>query len=62
MDKSERRLYRLKRLLDEAEKQGGAPTDDDLAQALGVSRRTILRDMQSVSKEIPKPPTRKRKS
>ncbi len=62
LDKSERRLYRLKRLLDEAENQGGAPTDDDLAQALGVSRRTILRDMQSVSKEIPKPPTRKRKS
>lgn len=61
-DKAERRLYRLKRLLGEAGKQGAAPTDDDLAQALGVSRRTILRDMQSLSNETSKPPTRKRKS
>jgi tetratricopeptide (TPR) repeat protein len=57
-DKAERRIHRLKRLLDEAEQQGAAPTDDDLAQALQVSRRTILRDMQSLTK----PPTRKRKS
>lgn len=61
-DKAERRLYRLKRLLEEAGKQGAAPTDDDLAQALGVSRRTILRDMQSLSSKTSKPPTRKRKS
>lgn len=61
-DKSARRLHRLKRLLDEAERQDGAPTDDDLAQALGVSRRTILRDMQVLAQETPSPPTRKRKS
>lgn len=60
-DKSARRHYRLKRLLDEAEKQDAAPTDDDLAQALDVSRRTILRDMQVLVKEIPRTPTRKRK-
>ena len=58
LDKAERRLYRLNRLIDEAKKQGAAPTDDDLAQALGVSRRTILRDMQTLTK----PPTRKRRS
>lgn len=59
-DKSTRRQHRLKRLLNEAEKQNAAPTDDDLAQALGVSRRTILRDMQ-VLHEQAKPSTRKRK-
>jgi DNA-binding SARP family transcriptional activator/Tfp pilus assembly protein PilF len=59
--KSKRRRYRLKRLLNEAEGQGAAPTDDDLAQALQVSRRTILRDMQALAHEIPRPPTRKRK-
>ena len=60
LDKAERRLYRLKRLIAEAQNQNAAPTDDDLAQALGVSRRTILRDMQSLDKES-KPATRKRK-
>ena len=60
-DKSERRRYRLKRLLEEAEQQGAAPTDDDLAEALGVSRRTILRDLQAMAQEIETPPTRKRK-
>lgn len=59
-DKAERRLYRLKRLITEAQNQNAAPTDDDLAQALGVSRRTILRDMQTLDKES-KPATRKRK-
>jgi Protein of unknown function (DUF1670) len=59
--KSKRRQHRLKRLLEEAERQGAAPTDDDLARGLGVSRRTILRDMQALSQVIPKPPTRKRK-
>ncbi len=34
----------LARLLAEAASQGGVPTDDDLAAALGVSRRTVLRD------------------
>lgn len=44
-DTSERRRHRLRRLLDEAARCDAAPTDDDLATALGVSRRTILRDM-----------------
>jgi DNA-binding SARP family transcriptional activator len=60
-DKTERRLYRLRRLLHEAEAQNAAPTDDDLARALGVSRRTILRDMQAVTHNKKEPSTRKRK-
>jgi DNA-binding SARP family transcriptional activator/tetratricopeptide (TPR) repeat protein len=44
-----RRRQRLRRMLDEAAQQQGAPTDADLAAALGVSRRTILRDMKVVS-------------
>jgi hypothetical protein len=60
-DKTKRRLYRLQRLLREAEAQNAAPTDDDLAQALGVSRRTILRDMQAVLHDEQEPSTRKRK-
>ncbi|HEY3475508.1 MAG TPA: hypothetical protein VGK56_12920, partial [Anaerolineales bacterium] len=60
-DKSARRRYRLRRLLGEAASQGAAPTDDDLARALGVSRRTILRDMQSLAQEDSKPATRRRK-
>jgi DNA-binding SARP family transcriptional activator/predicted ATPase len=59
-NKSERRRNRLKRLLAQAEKQGAAPTDDDLAKALGVSRRTILRDLHAMAHEIETPPTRKR--
>ncbi|HNB50994.1 MAG TPA: tetratricopeptide repeat protein [Anaerolineales bacterium] len=60
-DKTDQRLHRLKRLLHEAEVCEAAPTDDDLAQALNVSRRTILRDMQALAEELPRPPTRKRK-
>jgi hypothetical protein len=59
-DKAERRQHRLKRLLAESTAQGAAPTDDDLAQALEVSRRTILRDMQILHEQAP-PSTRKRK-
>lgn len=44
----ERRRNVLARLLVEAQAQGGAPTAADLAQALDVSRRTILRDMQTL--------------
>jgi hypothetical protein len=55
------RQYRLKRLLQQAKEQGAAPTDEDLACSLGVSRRTILRDMQELAQEIPRLPTRKRK-
>jgi DNA-binding SARP family transcriptional activator/tetratricopeptide (TPR) repeat protein len=60
-DRSERRRFVLKRLLDEAAGQGAAPTDDDLAQALGVSRRTILRDMEALEQAGIKRATRKRK-
>lgn len=44
-----RRQHILQRLLHEAAAQGAAPTDDDLAQALGVSRRTVLRDRQALA-------------
>jgi DNA-binding SARP family transcriptional activator len=60
-DKAERRRQRLRRLLHEAELQGAAPTDDDLARALGVSRRTILRDILAVGR-AQRPATRKRKA
>ena len=60
-DKTAQRRYRLKRLLQEAQAQGAAPTDGELGSALGVSRRTILRDMQELTKENLRPPTRKRK-
>jgi len=59
-DKAERRQHRLKRLLAESSTQNAAPTDDDLASALGVSRRTMLRDMQMLREEMISP-TRKRK-
>ena len=61
-DKAERRKYQLMRLLEQAENQNAAPTDEDLAQALGFSRRTILRDMQSLAQEVYRLPTRKRKA
>lgn len=38
----------LRRLLAEAEEQGAAPTDDDLAAVLGVSRRTVLRLVEAL--------------
>jgi tetratricopeptide (TPR) repeat protein len=59
--KDERRRHRLMRLLQEAQQQGGAPTDDNLASALGVSRRTILRDLQFLADKLPISATRKRK-
>ncbi len=40
-----RRRHRLQRLLEEARQQGAAPTQRDLAEALGVGLRTIERDM-----------------
>jgi DNA-binding SARP family transcriptional activator len=60
-DPAERRQNSLRRLLDEAVAQGVAPTDDDLAAALGVSRRTIVRDMQTLAQSGQRIPTRKRK-
>lgn len=61
IDRTERRRFVLKRLLAEAAAQGAAPTDDDLALALGVSRRTILRDMHALDQAGVKRATRKRK-
>ena len=43
-----RRRHRLQRLLTEAEAQGAAPTVDDLARALGVSRATVKRDLAAL--------------
>ena len=47
----ERRQTVLKRLLAEAQAQGAAPTDADLASALGVSTRTIERDLAALRAE-----------
>lgn len=51
-DPAERRRHRLRRLLEEAARRDAAPTDDDLAAALGVSRRTILRDMDVLGASV----------
>jgi DNA-binding SARP family transcriptional activator len=51
--KAERRRHRLRRLLTEAALHEAAPTDDDLARALGVSRRTILRDIAVLGGQTP---------
>lgn len=59
-DKAERRRHRLRRLLQEAAAQAGAPTDD-LAHALVVSRRTILRDMEVLAQAQQIRATRNRK-
>ena len=48
---TERRRHVLQRLLAEAAEQGAIPTDDHLAAALGVSRRTVLRDKQAISRK-----------
>lgn len=60
-DKTARRRYRLRRLLAEADAQNAAPTDDELARALGVSRHTILRDMQTLAQSEQAATTRRRK-
>lgn len=60
-DPAARRQFVLRRLLAEAEAQAAAPTDDDLARALGVSRRTILRDMRVLEQAGLKTGTRKRR-
>ncbi len=58
-----RRHHRLLRLLNEARAQGAAPTQEHLAEAVGVSRRTIERDMALLRQETPYlPPTRGRMS
>ncbi len=55
-----RRRHRLRRLLAEAAGGGAAPTDDDLAEALGVSRRTIVRDMAVIGPDTPSATRRRR--
>jgi len=55
------RQHRLRRLLDEAAAQGAAPTDDELAAALRVSRRTILRDIARLGQGGATPATRRRR-
>ena len=44
------RRHRLRRLADEALAQGALPTDADLAQALGISVRTVERDRAALAK------------
>ena len=49
--KVEQRKNRLARLLKEAAEQGGNPTYQHLAEALGASLRTIERDMAELKKK-----------
>jgi len=53
-----RRRHRLLRLLREARKQGGAPTIENLAEALGVSDRTVKRDLVALRASGHTAPTR----
>jgi biotin operon repressor len=55
------RQRRLRRLLAEAQSQGAAPTDADLAQALDVAVRTIERDLQALRDNGVTVTTRRRK-
>lgn len=47
----ERRRVRLRRLVLEAEAQGGSPRVTDLAEALGVSQATLRRDLAAIRSE-----------
>jgi len=49
--KVERRRHQIRRLLREAEEQGGMPTHRHLADALKVGLRTIERDMAALSRK-----------
>jgi len=42
------RRGRLLRMVEEALEQGGVLTQEDLAQALGVTRRTVIRDVKAL--------------
>jgi DNA-binding SARP family transcriptional activator/predicted ATPase len=55
-DETARRRYVMNRLLAQAATQGVTPTHDQLAASLGVSRRTILRDL-AVLQNIPEDDT-----
>jgi DeoR/GlpR family transcriptional regulator of sugar metabolism len=57
--KAARRHHRLRRLLGEAYEQGAAPSIEHLAQALGVDRRTIQRDLKALREQnLHLPPAR----
>jgi hypothetical protein len=47
-DETARRRHVINRLLSQAAAQGVTPTHDQLAASLGVSRRTILRDLAAL--------------
>jgi tetratricopeptide (TPR) repeat protein len=49
--KAARRQHRLLRLIQEAHRQGAVPAYPDLADALGVSTRTIERDMAALTRQ-----------
>jgi DNA-binding SARP family transcriptional activator len=57
-DRVERRRHRLLRLLEDARTQGGSPTIDHLAEALGVSSSTLRRDLAALREEGRPAPTR----
>jgi biotin operon repressor len=59
-DKTERRRHHLLRLLGEAWEQGAIPRDQDLADALGVSLRTVRRDITALRAQGHNLPTRRR--
>jgi hypothetical protein len=59
--RTDRRRHRILRLLAEAQAQGAAPRDQDLAAALDVSLPTIRRDMSALRAEGHTPSTRGRK-
>jgi hypothetical protein len=58
VDVGERRRRQIVRLLDEATRQGGAPTVDDLAEAIGASRSTVRRDLATLRQLGAPTPTR----
>jgi DNA-binding SARP family transcriptional activator len=58
VDVAERRRRQLLRLLDEATRQGAAPTVDDLADAVGASRSTVRRDLATMRQQGVATPTR----
>ena len=47
-DRMERRRHRLLRLVAEAAEQGGSPTVEDIATALGASPATVRRDLSAL--------------
>ena len=56
-----RRRVVLLRLLAEAAAAGGAPTDQQLAAACGVTRRTVLRDIDALQADGHEVLTRRRR-